>query len=155
VGVGTNVRMPVDALGRNINASDSTAIDQNTYSLGVWVYEQTRQYRRLGVADLINPAGNRVSPTYESVTSAVNDFSADASIFNFVLGSGSGSWPMATYHRFIFYQSTMADCSKARALVDWIYWSQTSATAVDLARKYDQTLLNLILSLLDAHLDYH
>jgi hypothetical protein len=137
--------MPVDALGRNINTSDpTTVIDKNTYSLGVWVYDFTRQQRRLATADMINPAGNRVSPTYESVLSAVNDFSADANTFSLVLGSGSGSWPMATYHRFTFYQSTMVDCVKARALIDWIYWSQTSAAAVDLARKYAKILFFLL-----------
>jgi ABC-type phosphate transport system substrate-binding protein len=140
VGVGTNLRMPVDELGRNINTSDpTTAINENAYSLGIWIYEQTRQQRKIGMADLINTAGNRVSPTYESLISAIDDFSTNASITNFVLGSGNGSWPMATYHQFILRQSTMVDCSKARGLIDWIYWSQTSATAVDLARKYDGT----------------
>jgi hypothetical protein len=140
VGVGTNLRMPVDAFGRNINTSDpTTLINQNTYSLGIWLNEQIRQQRRLGMADLINPAGNRVSPTYESLVSAIDDFSANASITNFVLGSGSGSWPMATYHQFIVHQSTMVDCTKAQGLIDWIYWSQTSTTAVELAQKYDDT----------------
>jgi hypothetical protein len=54
----------------------------------------------------------------------------------FCAGEGAQSWPMANLHTFIVHQSTMSDCTKAAALVDWIYWTQTSAAALDLAARY-------------------
>jgi hypothetical protein len=30
----------------------------------------------------------------------------------------------------------MPDCVKAKGLIDWLWWSQSSETAVSLARKY-------------------
>jgi hypothetical protein len=87
VGAGTDVRMPVDRLGRNINASDPTgAIGNTTYSVGVWLQEQIRANRKLAMADLINVAGNRVSPGYNSLVAAINDFSADPTVTSLVLG---------------------------------------------------------------------
>ncbi|ELR24943.1 uncharacterized protein ACA1_176410, partial [Acanthamoeba castellanii str. Neff] len=88
--------MPVDALGRNINATDPTAVLlNNTYSLGV------RQQRKLAMADMVNVAGNRVSPTYDSLMSAINDYSANPTITDLSLGTGENSWPMANMHSFV------------------------------------------------------
>jgi hypothetical protein len=43
---------------------------------------------------------------------------------------------MANMHSFVVHQSTMADCTKAKALVDWIYWTQTDPAALALAQQY-------------------
>lgn len=43
---------------------------------------------------------------------------------------------MATMQTFFVHQSTMADCTKAKGLVDWIYFTQTSAQALRLAAQY-------------------
>jgi hypothetical protein len=75
-------------MGRNINTSDpSTAILNATYSIGIWLHEQMRLLRTTGFADLINPAGNTVSSTYDTLVSAINDFSDQPNITNFVLGT--------------------------------------------------------------------
>jgi hypothetical protein len=42
---------------------------------------------------------------------------------------------MTIYHQFLIHQSTMPDCAKARGLIDWLWWSQTSTTALSLAQK--------------------
>jgi hypothetical protein len=42
---------------------------------------------------------------------------------------------MANVHAFSVHQSSMADCTKAAALVDWIYWTQTSDDALQIARQ--------------------
>jgi hypothetical protein len=70
--------MPVDVMGRNINASINPAavMLNKTYSLGVWLQERIRPNRKLRMADLINTAGNRVSPSYDSLVAAIDDFSA-------------------------------------------------------------------------------
>jgi hypothetical protein len=79
--------MPVDSLGRNINATDpAVAIGNTTYSVGVWFQEQIRSNRKLAMADLINVAGNRVSPGYQSLVAAIDDFSADPNVTSLLLG---------------------------------------------------------------------
>ena len=113
--------------GRLIDTSDPTpTLTNNSYTMGVWIHEKLRLVRTLGIADLINSAGNRVSPSYESLLSAINDFSNDASVTDLINGSqlwtwkvrirgltlflcnrcagpGAQSWPMATYHQFILH----------------------------------------------------
>lgn len=42
---------------------------------------------------------------------------------------------MASMHTFLIHLSTMADCTKASTLIDWIYWTQTDSNALQLARK--------------------
>ena len=80
--------MPVDALGRNINATDPTGVLlNNSYSLGVWLHEQVRQQRKLAMADMVNVAGNRVSPSYDSLMSAINDYSAHPTVTDLSLGT--------------------------------------------------------------------
>jgi hypothetical protein len=53
------------------------------------------------------------------------------------VGPGANSWPIATYHQFMVRRTTMVDCAKAQALLDWLVWTQTSPEALDLAIKYD------------------
>lgn len=87
--MGTDVRMPVDKSGRNINAtSDPSVILSNiSYSLGVWLQEDIRAQRKLVMADLINVAGNKVSPGYDSLLSTINDFSDMTDVSSLVLGT--------------------------------------------------------------------
>ncbi len=42
--------------------------------------------RALGFADLVNPAGRRVSPSLAAINSAVEDFAAPPDANQFVLG---------------------------------------------------------------------
>lgn len=86
------MHLPVNDLGRNINTSDpSTSILNATYSMGIWLNEQMRLLRTTGFADLINPAGNRVSANYASLVSAVDDFSSQPNVTNFILGASTAS----------------------------------------------------------------
>jgi hypothetical protein len=157
-----NPNLPIQGTGRLIiNVSDPMPpLSNTTNAMGVWMHEKLRINRKLGVADFVNPAGNRVAPGAESLQSAINDFSADASVVDLINGSsglnawgisgdvvapkltdqpinksgaGAKSWPMATYHQFIVHHTTMPDCVKARGLVDWIFWTQTDPTALNLA----------------------
>lgn len=125
--------------GRTINATGMwpAEVEANAYSMAMWAAEKVRVRKTISLADLINPAGNRVSQNSGSLISAMNDFSPDPNSNLLVLGGGAGSWPLAAYHQFLVHKSTMADCVKAQSLVDWIYWTQTDPAALDLARKYD------------------
>lgn len=141
VGTGPNITLPL-AAGRVINASNPVDILANTnYTLAVWLYEQVRQNRQLGLGDLINPAGNQVSPTANSIYSAINDFNKTIAanishISSLINGLGADSWPMVAFHQFMVHQTTMADCLKAQSLADWIFWTQTDETAFILANEY-------------------
>lgn len=136
VGIGSNVVFPVEALGHNIDSQDPTNdLVDNTYALGFWIYDQIVLQYGLAMADMVNPAGNRVSPNADTVLSAFNDFSSFPNTTNFVMGNGNSSWPLATYHQFIVHQSLMTDCLKAQGLVDWIYWSQTNPSAISIANQ--------------------
>jgi hypothetical protein len=47
----------------------------------------------------------------------------------FLLAEGSASWPLAAFAAFIYRSRTMQDCSKAAALADFLYYTQTNAKA--------------------------
>jgi hypothetical protein len=53
-----------------------------------------------------------------------------------MLSGGADSYPMVTFNAFMVRTQTMPDFTKAQALVDWIYWSQTDSSAAQIARSY-------------------
>jgi hypothetical protein len=88
VGPSMDTRLPIEDLGRNINSTAvGDVLTANPYAMGLWLIEQLRLKRKLGLADFINPAGNRVSATFETLNSAVLDFGADPTITNFINGT--------------------------------------------------------------------
>jgi hypothetical protein len=44
---------------------------------------------------------------------------------------------MVTFNALMIRTETMRDFTKAQALVDWIYWSQTDSSAAQIASSYD------------------
>ena len=44
-------------------------------------------------------------------------------------GGGAGSWPITGYTYLILHTTSMQDCTKAQAIVDFIKWAQTDPTA--------------------------
>lgn len=130
-----------------IDMSDLTLMLSNTTNaMGVWMHKKLQLNHKLGMANFINPAGNCVAPSAESLQSTINNFSAYMNVVDLINGSstksGAGvkSWLMATYHQFIIHQTTMPDCVKARGLVDWIFWIQTDPMAMSLASQCAQFL---------------
>lgn len=63
-----------------------------------------------------------------------------------VAGPGRYTWPLATFGSFIYRQSEMQDCAKAAALAEFLYWSQTSSAAEQIASRFCK--------LLDRHSDH-
>lgn len=57
-----------------------------------------------------------------------------------VAGSGRYTWPLATFGSFIYRQSAMQDCAKAAALAEFLYWSQTSSAAEQIASRFCKLL---------------
>jgi len=52
-------------------------------------------------------------------------------------GSGAGSWPITGYTYLILHTTSMSDCVKAQAIVDFIKWAQTDPTAQKAATTSD------------------
>jgi ABC-type phosphate transport system substrate-binding protein len=44
-------------------------------------------------------------------------------------GVGTGSWPITGYTYLILHTTSMTDCNKAQAIVDFIKWAQSDPTA--------------------------
>jgi hypothetical protein len=83
-----NPNLPIQDTGRLIiNVSDPMPALGVANTMGVWYHEKLRINRKLGVADLYNPAGYRVSPNAASLQSAIEDFSDDASLADLINGS--------------------------------------------------------------------
>jgi hypothetical protein len=113
---------------------------------------------------MVNIKGNVVSPGPDSFLSALNDFADRPEITTLFLGTrclkaqcaldirfvtldltilsidcsgtGEGSWPLATYNFLLIDSRTMPVCQKAHALVDWLYWTQSSTEGLQLANGY-------------------
>ncbi len=53
-----------------------------------------------------------------------------------MIAEGNASWPISHYGYIMFYQTTMPSCSQAATLLDWLYWTQTNPTAIQIAKRY-------------------
>ncbi len=163
MGQGDNVVYPVSRTDRGISTAPYGSIIETleavTYSFGFYPYYEVVQTRNLGVGSLVNPAGNVVYPSIDSVVSAASDFDSEQTDLilgtsaqqyccngfrsflsvRFLLcapGSGANSWPLADYVWMMIYGSTQPECSVASALNGFIYWTQTSSDAETIAARY-------------------
>jgi len=102
-------------------------LDATTYSFGLTISQQLT--KKVLPVSLWNTAGRLVSPTTESVLSAIQDnvdlLNSGADIYTLYFAPGENSWPIIAINSMIFHSRNMPDCRKAKALVDWIYWIQT------------------------------
>ena len=76
-------------------------------------------------ADIINKAGTLVTPSPESITSAVDEYGYEfTSEFTLDITDGSGaySYPLSSYTYIIVHLSTMSDCTSAVELWRYIDW---------------------------------
>jgi phosphate transport system substrate-binding protein len=123
VGVGTSVNWPVGLGGRG-NEGVAGEVKQNEYSIG-YVELIYAQQNRLGVAQLLNEAGEFVTPSLESVTAAAAGISdtiaADlrASIVN---APGATAYPASGFTWLLVYPE-VSDSSKAIALTRMMWWA--------------------------------
>ena len=67
-----------------------------------------------------------------SLASAMADFSdkfSDKLTNTIVDGPGEGSWPISGYTYLILHTTSMADCTKAQKLLEYIKWTLTDSGA--------------------------
>jgi ABC-type phosphate transport system substrate-binding protein len=93
---------PVFRTSRGVLSRDALgALEGSANSLAVLPYSQVRTIRTAGFADLINVAGNRVSPSLDAINSAISDFADQPNTTAFVLGTPLAAqatcvWPWRT-----------------------------------------------------------
>jgi len=93
---------------------------------------------------MVNKAGQVVTANADSLASAMSDFAnsfSDKLTNNIVDGSGAGSWPIAGYTYLILHTTSMADCTKAQKLLEYVNWSLTDPSAAKKAADLGYSVL--------------
>jgi hypothetical protein len=131
------------------------------YAFASWVHfwtlngAPTLQFARIPNAD-----GSLVIPEEETIVSAISNYQGNSTDLYIMMGTsclmhhrstqhlltsfttptapGASSYPMVTFNALMIRSKSMPDYTKAKALVDWIYWSQTETSAAQIARSYDE-----------------
>nr|UDO47013.1 serine/threonine protein kinase [Pandoravirus massiliensis] len=118
------------------------AVQARDYSFTFWPTHALQGAVGVTAGGMINPAGNRVLPDTAALASTLADFApamaaADIALPDVdpVAGPGERSWPIAMYNYLMLRTRTMVDSAKAKALVDWIYWAQSTEEARALAEQ--------------------
>ncbi|QBZ81599.1 Serine/threonine protein kinase, catalytic domain containing protein [Pandoravirus celtis] len=118
------------------------AVQAHPYSFTFWPTHALQGVVGVVAGGMVNPAGNRVLPDTASLASTLADFAPAMAAADIVLpdvdpvaGPGARSWPVAMYNYLMLRTRTMVDSAKAKALVDWIYWAQSTSEARALAEQ--------------------
>jgi phosphate transport system substrate-binding protein len=132
-------------LGGKGNAGVAAAILSTPNSIG-YVEIAYAISNSMTYSQMINKAGKAVSANGASINSDMADY---ATIFDnnpkmiayIPDGGGDGSWPITGYTYLILHTTSMQDCTKAQAIVDFIKWAQTDPTAQKAATSLGYSVL--------------
>ncbi|HVM73102.1 MAG TPA: phosphate ABC transporter substrate-binding protein PstS [Anaerolineales bacterium] len=132
-GAAQSVQWPGKGLGGKGNAGVAAAILNTPNSIG-YVELAYAMSNSMSFAQMVNKAGKTVTANGASVNADMADFATafdnNAKLTAYIPdGGGAGSWPITGYTYFILHTSSMKDCTKAQAILDFIKWAQTDATA--------------------------
>ena len=120
-------------LGGKGNAGVAAAILSTPNSIG-YVEIAYAISNSMTYAQMVNKAGKTVSANGASINADMADFSTifdnNPKLIAYIPdGGGDGSWPITGYTYLILHTTSMTDCTKAQAIVDFIKWAQTDPTA--------------------------
>ena len=120
-------------LGGKGNAGVSAAILSTPNSIG-YVEIAYAISNSMTFAQMVNKAGQTVSANGASINADMADFSTifdnNPKMIAYIPdGAGNGSWPITGYTYLILHTTSMTDCVKAQAIVNFIKWAQTDPTA--------------------------
>ena len=120
-------------LGGKGNAGVAAAILSTPNSIG-YVEIAYAISNSMTYAQMVNKAGKTVSANGASINADMADFSTafdnNPKLTAYIPdGGGDGSWPITGYTYLILHTTSMNDCTKAQAIVDFIKWAQTDPTA--------------------------
>ncbi len=135
VGAGSSVQWPADKAGNGVggkgNQGVAAAVQNTPNSIG-YVELSYAVSNKIAYASMLNKAGKVVKADAASVQSAMTDFASafDAKLTaNVVDAAGEKSWPILGYTYLILHTTSMKDCNKAAALLNYVKWSLTDAGA--------------------------
>ncbi len=146
VGSGTSVEWPVDKAGTGVGGKGNQGVAaavQNTPNSVGYVELSYAVSNKIAFAKMVNKAGKTVTANSDSLASAMNDFAnsfSDKLTTTIVDGSGAGSWPIAGY-TYIILHTTMKDCAKEQAIVDFLKWALTDPSAAKTAADLGYSVL--------------
>ena len=135
VGFGSSVEWPVDKAGTGIggkgNAGVAATVQNTPNSIG-YVELNYAIANNIRFANMINAAGKTVTANGDSVQSAMNDYAdtfSDKFTNVIVNGPSDTTWPIAGYTYIVLHTTSMQDCSKAKAIVEFFTWAMTDSNA--------------------------
>jgi phosphate transport system substrate-binding protein len=147
VGAGTSVQWPVDAAGNGVGGKGNQGVAaavQNTPNSITYVELSFAIANKIPYAEMINKAGNKVTANADSLTSAMNDFAnnfTDKLTNTIVDAPGAKSWPIAGYTYIILHTNSMADCAKAKKILEFFKWALTDPAAAQKAAELGYSVL--------------
>jgi ABC-type phosphate transport system substrate-binding protein len=119
---------PWRALSLPSDAKVTVTLLDTPYAMILTAYDAVRPIIHLGFADMVNVAGQRVSPSYASLMAAGADYFATGQPF---LGAGYDSWPLPITTYILFHKHTMIDCTKAKGMASVLYFLQSDPKALE------------------------
>ena len=132
-------------LGGKGNAGVAGAILNTPNSIG-YVEIAYAISNSMTYAQMVNKAGKTVSANGTSINADMADFGTifdnNPKMIAYIPdGVGDGSWPITGYTYLILHTTSMKDCTKAQAIVDFMKWAQTDPTAQAAAVKLGYSVL--------------
>nr|UMO80404.1 Serine/threonine protein kinase [Pandoravirus aubagnensis] len=139
-----NVAWPVAATNRSVVSTHDEYVDTlktTPYAIAYTAHHVVLRQRNLREARFLNADGSApLEPTRETTLAAVDQVAAarggigSLDRLSFVVGAtGPHAWPMANMALVLIHTATMPDPVRARQLVRWLYWTQTSSAAVHIS----------------------
>jgi phosphate transport system substrate-binding protein len=131
VGTGKSVKWPT-GLGAKGNEGVTGQVKQSPGAIG-YVELAYAQQNRLPVAALRNAAGQFVQPSVDATTAAAGDLGPAIAQhpdfrLSIVNAPGAQAYPIASW-TYLLVPQNMADCAKARGLVELVRWALTEGGA--------------------------
>jgi tRNA A-37 threonylcarbamoyl transferase component Bud32 len=113
--------------------NEATVAMRTPYALGMGVSFTALTSAHLRPASLmIN--GTVLAPTRESIVQGITNSASPTDLFILAPPGNSDSWPMISTNALAVHSRNSVDCTKAKKLVEFIYWTQTDETAATIAK---------------------
>jgi ABC-type phosphate transport system substrate-binding protein len=113
-----------------VDSLDVMQVVQDTpNSLAMWTSNYDAKERQAKPASMINRDGETVAVSQDTMASSINALIAESPVEIF-WAPGPNSWPILTVNSLLLDTRQQGDCARLESLVEWLYWSQTSADAL-------------------------
>jgi len=141
IGVGKAVEWPADSIGQGVGGKGNPGVAQvvqsTPYSIGYAELAYAKS-NHIPMASLINAAGHEVTPNDETMQNAMTAFANafdERMTVSIVNAPGEKSWPIMGYTYFIIHMTESSDCTKTKALLDYIEWAVSDSAAAQKAEE--------------------